>query len=458
MITSPTCAGWSTGSARTGSRLDRHGHRRHPLRAAPLRASRTASSSATPSATSTATTAPARAADRAALPDARRARRCSAHSATLPAGRRHLRLRRRSGSARRSACAGATSTSRPATLTSRASSATTASASRPRPPPAPRRCPLLPALARELREHRSPSGRRTTCASSTPTSSCSRPPRQATVAPQRAPRPPRGRRQGRAQRRRPRAGRAPRPAPLLVALALERGPTPPRCRARPSREREGDAQVYAGLDRGRPREGGREAPPRRGSGAIPWPERAASVSVRPRSSRRRRRRAEAAICRAKENGPNGRERSPRLDKLGVTGSSPVPPTSEKPRSGAFQLTDQSQIGRSPTFRGGRGRARAGRAVVVEPLQFRGALGRPHAIVKAGARQILRTARAVARPRGEVAGGAWSNTVSGPATGFVSDAHRMTPFIGGSAAYPIPVHSRSDRRPPRRPGDGPVTAR
>jgi hypothetical protein len=38
-------------------------------------------------------------------------------------------------------------------------------------------------------------------------------------------------------------------------------------------------------------------------------------------------------------GLNGRERSPRFDKLGVTGSSPVPPTFGKPRYARFSFAE-----------------------------------------------------------------------------------------------------------------------
>jgi hypothetical protein len=54
-----------------------------------------------------------------------------------------------------------------------------------------------------------------------------------------------------------------------------------------------------------------------------------------------------SVCRDKRTDANGCERLSRFDKLGVTGSSPVPPTSQRPRLSGFVVVPVLTLALTP---------------------------------------------------------------------------------------------------------------
>jgi hypothetical protein len=137
-----------------------------------------------------------------------------------------------------------------------------------------------------------------------------------------------GRRRGRSEPGRRRAGRPSRPAPVARRAFARTGSDAPRGRrASATCEREGHPRDVRRTDEGRPRRRGGEAPRKR----LRKVKRRKSVSamsaanVRSGSVVANDTNPNRAISREKRTGANGSERLLCLDKLGVTGSSPVPP-------------------------------------------------------------------------------------------------------------------------------------
>ena len=103
--------------------------------------------------------------------------------------------------------------------------------------------------------------------------------------------------------------------------------------------------VYAGLTRGEGREQSPSKLTEAGFGSLTARGRKSvgtvgTLDVRSGSLVREQHDRKRSICRDNRTGANGREHLPRLDKLGVTGSSPVPPIGEAPETGPFRFPNR----------------------------------------------------------------------------------------------------------------------